>query len=285
MARRSIALIAVLGLALALAATAVGATVTVRVEGKTQPIFGSVPVKVDAPNALVALDVASMLGEFYVQVTQSSFGPYVSQIGRYPGAGSSGWVFKVNGASPPVGADKVTLRDGDEVLWYYATFSATGGQPTLLLHADAVNCYTVSSDDDLGKGSRRSGRRYTSTAVDFKVGATGRVCVGHHDGDRACICRRRRAVERREVRLRYFSPLLLVALALAGCGAEGPTAADGTARLWVTRDRGRSRARSTTVPAGQTLLRALQVEGEADDAIRRRLRPVDRRHRGKRSAA
>ena len=85
MARRSIVLLTVLGLALALAATALGATVTVRVEGKTQPIFGSVPVKVDAPNALVALDVASTLGEFYVQVTQASFGQYVSQIGRYPG--------------------------------------------------------------------------------------------------------------------------------------------------------------------------------------------------------
>ena len=65
MARRSLVLVTVLGLALALAATALGATVTVRVEGKTQSIFGSVPVKVDAPNALVALDGASTRGEFY----------------------------------------------------------------------------------------------------------------------------------------------------------------------------------------------------------------------------
>ena len=75
MARRLIVLVAVIGLVLALAATALGASVTVRVEGKTQSIFGSMPVKVDAPNALVALDVASTLGEFYAQVTQSSFGP------------------------------------------------------------------------------------------------------------------------------------------------------------------------------------------------------------------
>ena len=59
----------------------------------------------------------------------------MSQIGRYPGAGSAGWVFKVNGASPPVGADQVVLKDGDEVLWYYATFGATGGPPTLSLKA------------------------------------------------------------------------------------------------------------------------------------------------------
>ncbi len=116
MARRLIVLATVVGLVLTLAATALGASVTVRVEGKTQAIFGSVPVKVEAPNAMVAPDAASVFGEFYVQVTQSSFGPYVSQVGRYPGVGASGWVFKVNGASPPVGADQVVLKDGDEVL-------------------------------------------------------------------------------------------------------------------------------------------------------------------------
>ena len=40
----------------------------------------------------------------------TSFGPYVDQIGRYPAAGSSGWVFKVNGVSPPVGADAVAAE-------------------------------------------------------------------------------------------------------------------------------------------------------------------------------
>jgi hypothetical protein len=60
------------------------------------------------------------------------------------------------------------------------------------------------------------------------------------------------------VSYRRLSVLLLVALALAGCGGEGPTAADGTARLWVTRDRGSDVLVETTVPAGQTLLRALR---------------------------
>lgn len=55
--------------------------------------------------------------------------------------------------------------------------------------------------------------------------------------------------------------LLLVVLAPAGCG-ERPTAADGTARLWVTRDRGHLVLVSTTVPAGQTLLRALRSKAE-----------------------
>jgi hypothetical protein len=51
---------------------------------------------------------------------------------------------------------------------------------------------------------------------------------------------------------------LLAALVLAGCGGAGPHAADGTAHLWVTRDRGSAVLVDTTVPAGQTLLRALR---------------------------
>ena len=61
-----------------------------------------------------------------------------------------------------------------------------------------------------------------------------------------------------------FSVLLLVALtlALAGCGGEGPKAADGTAHLWVTRDLGSEVLVDVTVPAGQTLLRALRSEAK-----------------------
>ena len=182
MARRLIVLATVVGLVLTLAATALGASVTVRVEGKTQTIFGSVPVKIDAPNALVALDVASTLGEFYVQVTRASFGQYVSQVGRYPGAGASGWVFKVNGVSPPVGADQVTLKDGDEVLWYFATFGDTGGPSTLSLKAAAGNCYTVSSFNDAGKSTAASGAQVKVDGRRFKTSANGGVCVGKHVG-------------------------------------------------------------------------------------------------------
>lgn len=182
MARRLIVLVTVIGLVLTLVATASGASVTVRVEGKTQSIFGSSPVKVEAPNALVALDAASISGEFYVQVIQASFGPYVSQVGRYPGAGASGWVFKVNGVSPPVGADQVILKDGDEVLWYYATFSDTGGPATLALKSTKKNCYAVSSFDDAGKATPAARAQVSVDGRRFKVDAAGKVCVGRHIG-------------------------------------------------------------------------------------------------------
>jgi len=58
--------------------------------------------------------------------------------------------------------------------------------------------------------------------------------------------------------------LLLAVLALAGCGGEGPTAADGTAHLWVTRDRGATVIRDVEVTAGQSLLRALRSEAKVD---------------------
>ena len=182
MARRLIVLVTVLGLALTLAATAFGASVTVRVEGKTQSIFGSVPVKVSAPNALVALDVASTLGEFYYGLTRTSFGDYVSQIGRYPGAGEAGWVFKVNGVSPPVGADQAILKDGDEVLWYYATFGAAGGPRTLSLKASGGTCYAATSSDDTGKTVPAAGALVKVDGRRVKANAAGKACVGSHAG-------------------------------------------------------------------------------------------------------
>src|SRR5262249_21547131 len=108
--------------------------------------------------------------------------PYVDQIGRYPAGGSSGWVFKVNGASPPVGADGVTLRDGDTVLWYWAMFGPAGGPKTLLLQrVKPKNCYRVVQQDDAGKATAAAGAvlRVDGRAVQTKRGAG---CVGRHVG-------------------------------------------------------------------------------------------------------
>ena len=164
-----------------------GARVHVRVEGKTRTIFGAGQPQLDAgPNALTALDAASALGEFYVHLTTSSFGTYVDQIGRYPAAGQAGWVFKVNGVSPPVGADQVTLRDGDTLLWYWAEFGPAGGPKTLVLSRVGRSCYGVRAQGDdgtlapaIGAVLHVGGRRTIRTQ-----GATQRAvaCVGRHRG-------------------------------------------------------------------------------------------------------
>ena len=149
MAKRLVLLIV---LCLALPATALSATVKVRVEGKTKTLFAPTEITVTASNALEALEQASLIGELYYHVTNSSFGNYVDQVGLYGGSSSSGWVFKVDNASPPVGADQVQLKDGDTVLWYYADFGATGGPPTLDVKAAAKKgCYAATAYDDNGK--------------------------------------------------------------------------------------------------------------------------------------
>jgi hypothetical protein len=181
--RRSLVLaVAGFGVALMLAAAGLSATVKIRVEGKTQTIFGAVQPSVQAGNALEALESASAAGEFYYGLTTASFGTYVSQIGRYAAAGNGGWVFKVNGVSPPVGADHVTLADGDVVLWYWAEFGAAGGPPTLELPRLPANCYAVTKRADSGA---RSAAAHAVLRVDgrrVQTSARGRGCVGRHVG-------------------------------------------------------------------------------------------------------
>ena len=185
MLRRSLALLALVGAALALSTAALAASVTVRVEGKTRTIFGSLPVRVPAASPLDALEAASILGEFHYELTSSSFGDYVSQIGRYAASGNSGWVFKVNGVSPPLGANALALHDGDSVLWYWATFGPAGGPPTLSLRAVGRNCYAVTRFDDAGRQTAALGAVLHVDGRRIRTqGATGAAigCVGRHTG-------------------------------------------------------------------------------------------------------
>ena len=150
MLRRSLIVVAVLAAALAVAPFAAAAVVHIRVEGKTVTIFGPTEPRVAATTPLEALQTASRAAEFYDHVTAASFGNDVDQVGFYGGSGSAGWVFKVNGVSPPVGADQVQLKDGDVVEWYYATFGPTGGPPTLVVKPAAKGCYAAAGLDDTG---------------------------------------------------------------------------------------------------------------------------------------
>lgn len=177
---RRLSILAVLAAAVLIAAqAALAVNVRVRVEGKTQTIFGAAQPTLAADNALGALEAASAAGEFYYHVTQFAFGPFVDQIGRYKSEGSNGWTFKVNGVSPQVGADKVTLKGGDVVLWYWTTFSESGGPPTLVLRRTARNCYAVVAQDDTGRSTPAAG---AVLLVDGKRRSTrsGRACIGRH---------------------------------------------------------------------------------------------------------
>ena len=197
MFRRTLMLPVVVGLVLAIVGSASAAVVRVRVEGKSQTIFGATQPRASATTALGALESASVGGEFYYHVQQTGFGPYVDQIGRNLAAGASGWAFKVNGASPPVGADKLEVKDGDVVLWYWADFTDAGGPPTLELTRAGNGCYQVVARNDAG-----------NTVSTLRHVARGRQTRGH--GGRSCLsrpspeprargCLRRGAVECAEV--------------------------------------------------------------------------------------
>ena len=181
MPHRVLVLIGVLTAAAILVSAGFAATVKIRVEGKVQTIYGASQPTVAGADPLEALDAASFAGEFYYLVTTSSFGDYVSQVGKYAGDRSSGWVFKVNGISPPVGARSVVLKDGDTVLWYYATFGPTGGPPTLDLQRLPGNCYRVAAVNDAGKRSTAAGAVVLVDRRRIKA-PTGRACVGTHVG-------------------------------------------------------------------------------------------------------
>jgi Domain of unknown function (DUF4430) len=192
---RLIVVVTALVAALLVVPAAFAVLVHVRVEGKERTIFGATAPVIDVTspradalpeNAIDALETASALGEFYYHVTQSSFGPYVNQVGRYAAAGQTGWVFKVNGILPPVGANQVRLQKGDSVLWYWAQFGVAGGPKTLVLsRAGKRPCYRVLSQDDAGKltpalgAVLHVGKRTVKTQGSTQA-AIG--CVGPHRG-------------------------------------------------------------------------------------------------------
>ena len=151
MFRRSLIFLAVVATALSLAGLAAAAIVHIRVEGKAQTIFGATEPRAFGSNALEVLLNTARAAEFFAHVTSTSFGPYVDQIGYYPGVGTTGWVFKVNGISPPVGADQVKLQDGDRVLWYFAQFGIAGGPATLDLTSPSPGCYRATGQNDQGQ--------------------------------------------------------------------------------------------------------------------------------------
>ncbi len=165
-------------------APAAAARVHVRVEGKTQTIFGATAPLVDAKTPLDALEKASVAGEFYVHVVQFQNGPYVDQIGRYAAVGQQVWALKVNGKSA---APDAKLRDGDTVVWYWAQNGIAGGPKTLVLERAPAqpNCYRVWAQDDKGvrtppaNAVLRIGKR--RVAMQGAGGALA-ACVGRHDG-------------------------------------------------------------------------------------------------------
>ena len=192
MLRRFSVLLAASAAALALAGSAVALTVHVRVEGLTATIFGAqepllAPFSgtlaaadgsvhaLAKPTALGALEAASRRGEFFYRLKALSFGLFVDRIGRYPSGGSSGWVYKVNGVSPPVGAADYVLEDGDRVVWYFAKFGPGGGPKTLELRGASHGCFQALARDDKGRAAKAREVVFLADGKPFRS-PSGEIC-------------------------------------------------------------------------------------------------------------
>lgn len=64
--------------------------------------------------------------------------------------------------------------------------------------------------------------------------------------------------------MRRVLACLVLALVLAGCGGSSAGGGEGEASLWVTRDRGAETILTATVPAGLTVLQALDREADVE---------------------
>ena len=133
-------------LVIALTVGSVGAFATppgvrVRVEGANHTVFSGLataqPVVMTdsdgAPhtfdgNAMWALGSAAQIGSFPYVLKDSAFGLFIDSVAGeqpVPTPPYPGWLYRVNGISPMVGADQYTVVEGDEVLWYYGTYDAS----------------------------------------------------------------------------------------------------------------------------------------------------------------
>ena len=156
------------------------ASVRVRVEGPTSTLFGAVEPRLGkSGRSLTALDALALTRvPFHVQSTGE--GLYVDRIAQFPSAGTAGWALKVNGVMQTA-PDRVKLRTGDRVLWYWAQFGiVAGGPPTLALRRDGA-CYRVLSQDDFGAATVASGAVLHVDGRRF-VTRNGRACLPAHKG-------------------------------------------------------------------------------------------------------
>ncbi len=83
-------------------------------DGSTASVSGS--------SVLSALVKASQIGKFNVTVSSSSWGLYVESINDVYPQGWVGWMYTVNGVSPPVGVADYNLNSGDVVEFYYGNW-------------------------------------------------------------------------------------------------------------------------------------------------------------------
>lgn len=75
--------------------------------------------------ALGALQAASSVGGFSLDVTSMGLGPFVRSISGFGPMGSSGWQYAVNGNAPAVSAASYSIKPNDRIQWFYGPPSSS----------------------------------------------------------------------------------------------------------------------------------------------------------------
>lgn len=91
-----------------------------RIEGSTEQICAG---QAAGPTALDIVKNATAICGFGYHISNTSFGPYLDQIGSDKAAGLTGWLYLVDFNAPSVGAADYVLKPGDSVLWFYGDFN------------------------------------------------------------------------------------------------------------------------------------------------------------------
>ncbi|MBI3273886.1 MAG: DUF4430 domain-containing protein [Candidatus Colwellbacteria bacterium] len=107
--------------------------VNFKIEGKEKTVCEG-DVRTVNPLELVKT-VSSTCGFTYL-IKDTSFGPYLEQIGNEKAEGTKGWLYAVNFVLPNVGAVDYKLKQGDYVLWHYGDFNWQPSNTTVDLSVD-----------------------------------------------------------------------------------------------------------------------------------------------------
>ncbi|OGF52524.1 hypothetical protein A3I27_02825 [Candidatus Giovannonibacteria bacterium RIFCSPLOWO2_02_FULL_43_11b] len=94
-------------------------SVSFKIEGKTKTYCKG---EAQAPDALELVKIAASNCNFTYNIKDTSYGPYLEQIGDDKASGTDGWLYAVNFILPNIGAADYKLKIGDYVLWHFGEF-------------------------------------------------------------------------------------------------------------------------------------------------------------------
>lgn len=81
--------------------------------------------EVSAATALEVAEKAAAACTLSIDIVDDSLGRYVRAIGGHEPAGTSGWMYALNGTKPLVSAEVQAVSSGDKIIWFYGSVDAS----------------------------------------------------------------------------------------------------------------------------------------------------------------